>query len=49
LQNVVFSHGRKICALKKLARTAILQILANFFFGLTFQNSILQQAFSRMI
>ena len=33
----------KICALKKLAKTAILTVLANFFFGLIFQNPILQR------
>ena len=44
LQNAVFRPEWKICALKKLARTAVLTVLANFFFGLIFQNSILQQA-----
>ena len=44
LQNAVFRPKREICALKKLARTAALTVLANFFFGLIFQNPILQQA-----
>jgi len=30
--------------IKKLARTAALTVLANFFLGLIFQNPILQQA-----
>lgn len=44
LQNAVFRPERKICALKKLLRTAFLAVLNNFFSGLIFQNSILQQA-----
>ena len=44
LQNAVFRPKREICALKKLARTAALTVLANFFFGLIFQNPILHQA-----
>ena len=44
MQNAVFSPGKKICALKKLAKTASSTVLANFFFGLIFQNFILQQA-----
>ncbi|MBM6977028.1 hypothetical protein H9X99_14430 [Intestinimonas butyriciproducens] len=49
LQNAVFRPKREICALKKLARTAILTVLANFFFGLIFQNPILQQARSTVL
>ena len=44
LQNAVFRPGKKIFVLKKLATTASPTVLANFFFGLFFQNSILQQA-----
>ena len=44
LQNAVFRPERKICALKKLLRAAFLAVLNNFFSGLIFQNSILQQA-----
>ena len=44
MQNAVFRPERKICALKKLLRTAFLAVLNNFFSGLIFQNSILQQA-----
>ena len=44
LQNAVFRPGKKIFVLKKLATTASQTVLANFFFGLIFQNSILQQA-----
>lgn len=36
LQNAVFRHGKKIFALKKLAKTASQMVLANFFFGLIF-------------
>ena len=46
LQNAVFRPNRKICALKKLEGTADLTVSSNFFFGLIFQNSILQQALS---
>lgn len=49
LQNAVFRPKRKICTLKKLARTAALTVLANFFFGLIFQNSILQKAHGRSV
>ena len=45
LQNAVFRPKREICALKKLARTAALTVLANFFLDPIFQNPILQQAF----
>ena len=48
LQNAVFRPGKKICALKKLAKTAGSTVLANFFFGLIFQNFILQQAHLRL-
>ena len=44
LQNAGFRLRKKIFALKKLARTGYFGGLANFFFGLIFQNSILQQA-----
>ena len=44
MQDAVFRPKREIYALKKLARTAALTVLANFFFGLIFQNPILQQA-----
>ena len=44
MQNAVFRPNRKICALKKLEGTADLTVSSNFFFGLIFQNSILQQA-----
>ena len=44
LQNAVFRPGKKIFVLKKLATTASPTVPANFFFGLIFQNSILQQA-----
>ena len=43
LQNAVFRPEQKICALKKLVRTAVYAVLTNFFFGLIFQNLILQQ------
>ena len=43
LQNAVFRPGKKIFVLKKLATTASPTVLANFFSGLFFQNSILQQ------
>ena len=45
LQNAVFRPEREICALKKLAKTAVLTVLANFFFVLIFQDDILQQAY----
>ena len=38
-----FQPKREICALKKLVKTAALTVFANFFFGLIFQNFILQQ------
>ena len=38
-----FQPKREIYALKKLAKTAALTVLANFFFGVIFQNLILQQ------
>ena len=36
LQNAVFRPGKEIFALTKLARTAGLTVLANFFFDLIF-------------
>ena len=49
LQNAVFRPKREICVLKKLARTAALTVLANFFFDLIFRNSILQQALFELV
>lgn len=48
LQNAVFRPGKKIYALKKLAKTASSTVLANFFSGLIFQDSILQQALDKI-
>lgn len=43
LQNAVFRPKQKNYVLKKLVRTAEVAVLTNFFFGLFFQNLILQQ------
>ena len=41
LQNAVFRPEKKIFVLKKLARTASVTVLANFFFDLIFQNCLI--------
>lgn len=46
LQNIVFWPKQKNYVSKKLVRTATSAVLTNFFFGLFFQNLILQQTHS---